>query len=296
MQRSSLSRWLGVTPAWVVIGIFGVLPMFIMLAISFMVQDPYGGVEWGYSHEAYVQFLFERDLDDSLIFNSIYLNIVLRSVGLAAITTILCLIVGLPVAYFIARQPEEKRNLYMLLITIPFWTNLLIRTYAWILILTRNGVVDARFQSLGFEPGTFDLLYTNTAIFIGLVYSYLPFMVLPLYASLEKMDFRLVEAASDLYASKWQAAKEVIIPLAKPGIVAGSLLVFIPSIGAFITPELLGGGKRMMLGSLIYFQFATARNWPFGAAVSILLMAFVMIALLVYARASKGQGLPAGGH
>jgi spermidine/putrescine transport system permease protein len=270
--------------------------MFIMLAISFMVQDPYGGVEWGFSTEAYVQFLFERDLDDSLILNTIYVNIVARSIGLAAMTTILCLIIGLPVAYFIARQPEDKRNLYMLLITIPFWTNLLIRTYAWILILTRNGVVDARLQWFGFEPGTFDLLYTNTAIFIGLVYSYLPFMVLPLYASLEKMDFRLIEAASDLYASKWQAARHVIIPLARPGIVAGSLLVFIPSIGAFIAPELLGGGKRMMLGSLIYFQFATARNWPFGAAVSILLMAFVMIALLVYARAAKGQGLPAGGH
>ncbi|WP_373506037.1 ABC transporter permease [Aestuariivirga sp.] len=296
MQRTVTSRWLGVAPAWFVIGIFGVLPMFIMLAISFMVQDPYGGVDWGYSHEAYIQFLFERDLDDSLILNPIYINIVMRSIGLAAMTTVLCLIVGLPVAYFIARQPEDKRNLFMLLITIPFWTNLLIRTYAWILILTRNGVVDARLQWFGFEPGTFDLLYTNTAIFIGLVYSYLPFMVLPLYASLEKMDFRLVEAASDLYASKWQAARHVILPLAKPGIVAGSLLVFIPSIGAFIAPELLGGGKRMMLGSLIYFQFATARNWPFGAAVSILLMAFVMIALLVYARASKGQGLPAGGH
>jgi spermidine/putrescine transport system permease protein len=296
MQRSATSNWFGVAPAWAVIGIFGLLPMFIMLAISFMVQDPYGGVEWGFSTEAYVQFLFERDLDDSLLLNTIYVNIVARSIGLAALTTLICLIVGLPVAYFIARQPEDKRNFYMLLITIPFWTNLLIRTYAWILILTRNGVVDARLQSFGFAPGTFDLLYTNTAIFIGLVYSYLPFMVLPLYASLEKMDFRLVEAASDLYASKWQAARHVIVPLAKPGIVAGALLVFIPSIGAFIAPELLGGGKRMMLGSLIYFQFATARNWPFGAAVSILLMAFVMIALLLYSRAAKGQGLPAGGH
>ncbi len=296
MLRSNTSNWIGVAPAWLVIGIFGLLPMFIMLAISFMVQDPYGGVEWGFSTEAYVQFLFERDLDDSLLLNTIYVNIVARSIALAAVTTIICLIIGLPVAYFIARQPEDKRNLYMLLITIPFWTNLLIRTYAWILILTRNGVVDARLQWFGFEPGTFDLLYTNAAIFIGLVYSYLPFMVLPLYASLEKMDFRLIEAASDLYASKWQAARHVIVPLAKPGIVAGSLLVFIPSIGAFIAPELLGGGKRMMLGSLIYFQFATARNWPFGAAVSILLMAFVMIALLVYARAAKGQGLPAGGH
>ena len=296
MLRSNTSNWIGVAPAWLVIGIFGLLPMFIMLAISFMVQDPYGGVEWGFSTEAYVQFLFERDLDDSLLLNTIYVNIVARSIALAAVTTIICLVIGLPVAYFIARQPEDKRNLYMLLITIPFWTNLLIRTYAWILILTRNGVVDARLQWFGFEPGTFDLLYTNAAIFIGLVYSYLPFMVLPLYASLEKMDFRLIEAASDLYASKWQAARHVIVPLAKPGIVAGSLLVFIPSIGAFIAPELLGGGKRMMLGSLIYFQFATARNWPFGAAVSILLMAFVMIALLVYARAAKGQGLPAGGH
>ncbi|NJM28763.1 MAG: ABC transporter permease [Rhizobiales bacterium] len=296
MQRTQISAWLGVAPAWFVIGIFGVLPMLIMLGISFMVADPYGGVEPAYSHEAYIQFLFERDLDDSLIFNPIYLNIVLRSVGLAAITTALCLIVGLPVAYFIARQPESRRDVLILLITIPFWTNLLIRTYAWILILTRNGVVDARLQSVGFEAGTFDLLYTNTAVLIGLVYSYLPFMVLPLYASLEKMDFRLAEAASDLYANRWRVAWEVILPLAKPGIVAGCLLVFVPSIGAFIAPDLLGGGKRMMLGSLIYFQFATARNWPFGAAVSILLMAFVMLALLVYARVNKGQGLPAGGH
>ncbi|MFN0193509.1 MAG: ABC transporter permease [Aestuariivirga sp.] len=296
MQRTQISAWLGVAPAWFVIGIFGVLPMLIMLGISFMVADPYGGVEPAYSHDAYIQFLFERDLDDSLIFNPIYLNIVLRSLGLAAITTVLCLIVGLPVAYFIARQPENRRDVLILLITIPFWTNLLIRTYAWILILTRNGVVDARLQSVGFEAGTFDLLYTNTAVLIGLVYSYLPFMVLPLYASLEKMDFRLVEAASDLYANRWRAAWEVILPLAKPGIVAGCLLVFVPSIGAFIAPDLLGGGKRMMLGSLIYFQFATARNWPFGAAVSILLMAFVMLALLVYARVNKGQGLPAGGH
>jgi hypothetical protein len=138
MLRSTTSNWFGVAPAWLVIGIFGLLPMFIMLAISFMVQDPYGGVEWGFSTEAYVQFLFERDLDDSLILNTIYVNIVARSIGLAALTTILCLIIGLPVAYFIARQPEDKRNLYMLLITIPFWTNLLIRTYAWILILTRT--------------------------------------------------------------------------------------------------------------------------------------------------------------
>lgn len=296
MQRTAKSNWLGVAPAWFVIGIFGVMPMLIMLGISFMEADPYGGVEPHLSKEAYVQFLFEYDLDDSLLFNPIYINIMLRSVGLAAMTTVLCLIIGFPVAYFIARQPEEKRNLFMLMVTIPFWTNLLIRTYAWILILTRNGVIDARLQSLGFEPGTFDLLYTNWAILLGLVYSYLPFMVLPLYASLEKMDFRLIEAASDLYASKWQAARQIIVPLAKPGIVAGSLLVFIPSIGAFIAPDLLGGGKRLMLGSLIHFQFATARNWPFGAAVSIILMLLVMVALLIYSRANKGQGLPAGGH
>ena len=240
--------------------------------------------------------LWERDLDGSLVFNPIYLNILGRSVMLAVATTLISLIVGFPVAYFIARQPPARRNIYILLITIPFWTNLLVRTFAWILILTRNGLIDTRLQGFGFPAGTFDLLYTNTAIFIGLVYSYLPFMVLPLYASLEKLDFRLVEAASDLYAGRWRIARYVIVPLALPGIVAGSLLVFVPSIGAFIAPDLLGGGKRLMLGSLIQFQFATARNWPFGAAVSIVLMAFVMLALMVYARVSKGQGLPAGGH
>ena len=179
---------------------------------------------------------------------------------------------------------------------LPFWTSFLIRVYAWIGILKKEGLLNQFLMWLGVISDPLTILNTNVAVYIGIVYSYLPFMVLPLYASLEKMDFRLIEAASDLYASKWQAARHVIIPLAKPGIVAGSLLVFIPSIGAFIAPELLGGGKRMMLGSLIYFQFATARNWPFGAAVSILLMALVMIALLVYARAAKGQGLPAGGH
>jgi spermidine/putrescine transport system permease protein len=294
-------RLAGLAPAWTVIGVLMVVPVLIMGVYSLLEADPYGGVEWRYSHEAYIQLFFERDLDDSLLWNPIYLNIILRSLGLAAITTIACLLIAFPIAYYITRQPEHRRNLWIYLITIPFWTNLLIRTYAWILILNRNGVVDGPLQLLGLPEGTFDLMYSNTAILVGLVYSYIPLMVLPIYASLEKLDFRLVEAASDLYAGKWRTLREIIIPLAMPGIVAGSILVFVPSLGAFIAPDLLGGGKRMMLGTLVSFQFGTARNWPFGAALAILLMAVVMIMLMIYARMQSGsgegrKGAPVHGH
>ncbi len=179
-------------------------------------------------------------------------------------------------------QPERRRNLLLFLVTVPFWTNLLVRVYAWILLLRNGGLVDAGLQGIGLTDTGLGLLYTDNAVIIGLLYTYLPFMVLPIYSSLEKMDWRLVEAAFDLGANRWKALRRVIVPLAMPGIVAGCILVFIPALGSYIIPELLGGGKALMIGNLIQLQFGTAHNWPFGAALSFALLAFVLLAMLIY--------------
>jgi spermidine/putrescine transport system permease protein len=196
------------------------------------------------------------------------------------------LLVGFPTAYFMATRPPTQRNLWVFLMTIPFWTNLLIRTYAIMLIIRDEGLINDSLRGLGLIDRPITILYTNFAILLGLLYSFLPFMVLPLYASLEKLDFRLVEAGFDLYASRGKVLRRIIIPLAKPGIIAGCLLVFIPGLGSYITPLLLGGGGSLMIGNLIALQFGTSRNWPFGSALAFILMAVVLIALMFYARSS----------
>src|SRR5262249_35441710 len=186
-----------------------------------------------------------------------YLEIFARSILLAAGTTIACLLFGFPTAYFMATRPPAQRNLWVFLITIPFWTNLLIRTYAIMLIIRDEGLINDLLKWLGLIDRPISILYTNFAILLGLLSSFLPFMVLPLYASLEKMDFRLVEAGFDLYATRGKVLRRIIIPLARPGIIAGCLLVFIPGLGAYITPVLLGGGGKLMIGNLIALQFGT---------------------------------------
>ncbi len=273
-----------------VIGIFGLFPLAITVIYSFLSPGTYGGVTWDFSTEAYVQFLFERDIfDETLAFSSTYLQIFGRSIGLALGATVGALLIGFPTAYFIATKPREQRNFWLFLITLPFWTNLLIRTYAILLLIRDEGMVNLALMQTGLIGAPLRLLYTDGAVFMGLIYAYLPFMVLPLYASLEKLDFRLVEAAYDLYATRWQVLRRVILPLAKPGIVAGCILVFIPGLGAYITPELLGGGKKLMIGNLIALQFGSSRNWPFGSAAALILMVVVMLALLLYVRqAGKG--------
>jgi len=286
-QSATGKRWLGLAPSYFVIGIFMVIPMVIMGVFSFMEPNPYGGVRPVASTAAYVKLFFELDLDNNLVFNPGYINIVFRSFQLSFVATVLCLIIGFPVAYYITLQPENRRNFYIYLITIPFWTNLLIRTFAWIIILGRGGVIETPLLAAGIIEESLRMMYTDGAIAIGLTYSYLPLMVLPIYASLEKLDFRLLEAASDLYATRLETMIRVVIPLCKPGIIAGCILVFIPCLGAFIAPNLLGGGKKLMLGSLVQFQFASARNWPFGAALSMLLLAAVVIVLIFYARSSS---------
>lgn len=289
-----IRRWLALSPAMVFITILMILPMCILLVFSFMEADPYGGVDPGFTTEAYVQILYERDFDDILLFNPVYLNIIGRSLLLAGLATLGCLILGLPVAYYISRQTPRIQSLLLYLITIPFWTNLLVRTYAWILILATDGVIEQPLNFLGIIDESLDMMYTNGAVAVGLIYSYLPLMVLPIYASLEKLDFRLVEAAHDLYADRFMVARKVILPLAAPGIIAGCILVFVPSLGAFIAPDLLGGGKKLMLGSLIQVQFASARNWPFGSAVAICLLVLVMVTLMYHAKVAGRRRAEAG--
>jgi spermidine/putrescine transport system permease protein len=287
-------RWLGLSPALLTIGLFMILPMCILLVFSFMEADPYGGVDPGFTFEGYVQIIFERDFDDILQFDATYLRIIGRSIILATLATLGCLVLGLPVAYFITRQNARTQSMLLFLITLPFWTNLLVRTYAWILILTADGVIEQPLKFLGIIDESLEMMYTNGAVGVGLVYTYIPLMVLPIYASLEKLDFRLIEAAHDLYADRIMVARKVIFPLAAPGIIAGCILVLVPSLGAFVAPDLLGGGRKLMMGSLIQTQFAAARNWPFGSALAISLLAIVMIALMYQARVASRRRAETG--
>jgi spermidine/putrescine transport system permease protein len=285
------TRILLIAPAMLLVGIFGILPLLIILIYSFLTAGAYGGVAWEFSTDAYVQFLFERDIFDEtqLTFTTSYLQIFGRSIAQAAVATVACLLIGFPTAYFMATRPPSQRNFWLFLITVPFWTNLLIRTFAIMLIIRDEGLVNDFLLWLGVIDRPIIILYTDTAIALGLLYSFLPFMVLPLYASLEKLDFRLVEAGFDLYATRGKVLRRIIIPLAKPGIVAGCVLVFVPAIGAYITPLLLGGGKELMIGNLIAIQFGGSRNWPFGSAAALILMTMVMVALLIYVRSTTAR-------
>ena len=280
--RRQLLRRLGLlTPSMLVLAVFLVAPLAIMLLVSFLQPGDYGGVKWGqYSAEAYINFFYERDLDDSLVFNTDYLGIFQRSLGLALMTTLGCLLIGFPTALYLALQSERKRNLLLFLVTVPFWTNLLVRVYAWILLLRNGGLVDSGLGLFGLGDGALGILYTDTAVMIGLLYTFLPFMVLPIYTSLEKLDWRLVEAAFDLGANRFQALKRIILPLALPGMLAGTTLVFIPALGNYIIPELLGGGKALMIGNLVQLQFGSAHNWPLGSALAFALFSLVLLALL----------------
>jgi spermidine/putrescine transport system permease protein len=294
-RRQLHRRLLLSAPAMLTLLVFMLLPLGIMFVVSILQSGDYGGVKWGeYSVEAYRNFFYERDLDDQLVFNTDYLEIFQRSFWLSILTTAGCLLIGFPTALYLALQTERKRNLLLFLVTVPFWTNLLVRAYAWMLLLRNGGLVDEGLQGLGITDSGLGLLYTNNAVTIGLLYTYLPFMVLPIYTSLEKMDWRLVEAAFDLGANRFHALKRIIVPLAMPGIVAGSILVFIPSLGNYIIPELLGGGKTLMIGNLIQLQFGSSHNWPLGAALSFALLSFVLLAMLVYSLRFKPGN--AGGH
>jgi spermidine/putrescine transport system permease protein len=289
-QRAMRARWLLSGPALVTIGVFGILPLIIIIIYSFLKAAPYGGVVWQPSVEAYVSFLFQQDIfSDELVFSPDFLQIYLRSFIFAVGTTLVCLLLGFPTAYFMATRPAKQRNWWVLLVTIPFWSNLLVRTLAIMFIIRDEGLLNNLLIGLGVIDKPITILYTDFAIVLGLFYSFLPFMVLPLYASLEKLDFRLVEAGYDLYASRPKVLWRIIIPLAKPGIIAGCLLVFIPALGAYVTPLILGGGRHLMIGDLIAQQFGSGRNWPLGAAQALILMSAVLVALFFYVRVTAGK-------
>jgi spermidine/putrescine transport system permease protein len=286
------NRWLLSAPALVVIALAAIGPLLIVLLYSFMVKGDYGDVKyWQFSSDGWFSVFFERDIfDDSVTLADAHLAILWRSVKLALMTTVLAIIFGFPTAYFIATRPEGQRDLWLLLITIPFWTNQLIRTFAIQEIIRNEGILNSILLKFGIVSAPVQIMFSDTAIMLGMLYVFLPLMVLPLYASMEKMDFRLVEAGYDLYASKLRVLWYIIIPLVKPGIIAGSILVFIPSLGAYVIPRVLGGGKNLMLGNLIDLQFGQGRNWPLGSALSITLMCIVMAALMVYVRNATRTG------
>jgi spermidine/putrescine transport system permease protein len=284
LERADLTkRWGLIAPAFTVIFFFMLVPMFLMAFISVLEPGNFGGVKWGaYTPEAYLKFLFEHDLDDSLIVNYDYLSIFSRSFTLSFFCTVFTLLLGFPSALYIAVQTPKRRNQLILLVSIPFWTNLLVRTYSLVLLFRNSGLIQSGLEVFGFR-GSLNLLYTDFAVQVGLVYSFLPFMVLPIYTSLEKLDWRLCEAAFDLGANRWRTLWRVIVPLSSPGIISGCILVFIPALGSYFIPELLGGSKSLMIGNLIQNQFGASRNWPFGAALAFTLLAFVLIAMTVYA-------------
>jgi spermidine/putrescine transport system permease protein len=290
-RRDTRGRWLLSAPAIIILLFASIGPLGIVLVYSFLTKGGYGGVEWKFSTDAWTSVFFTRDIfDDTLGFADAHLSIFWRSIRLSFISTALALVVGFPTAYFIATRSDKTRSLWLFLITIPFWTNLLIRTFAIMEVIRNEGIFNSVMMGLGIIDAPIQIMFTDTAVMLGLLYVYLPLMVLPLYASMERIDFRLVEAGYDLYANRWQVLRRVIFPLVKPGVIAGSILVFIPSLGAYVTPRVLGGGRNMMLGNLIDLQFGQGRNWPLGAALSITLMVIVMVALLFYVRNAGKSG------
>jgi spermidine/putrescine transport system permease protein len=265
-------RFLFLLPARLVVGVLFLTPLLVIGAYSLMTRGTYGGQTPPWTLESYLR------LADPL-----YLSILGNSFWLAGISTILCLILGFPLAWFIANSGPRK-NLYLNLVMLPFWTSFLVRTYAWMFLLRDTGLVNTALQATGILSDPLPLLYNDGAVILGLVYGYLPFMVLPIYATLERLDPHLLEAAADLGARPLIAIGRVVLPLSMPGIAAGAILVFIPCLGAYLTPDLLGGGKSIMIGNLIRNQFSTARDWPFGSAASLALMALIMVLLALGAR------------
>jgi spermidine/putrescine transport system permease protein len=261
------------SPAYVYLMLFFFVPLTLVLVYSFASRSSTGRTVL----ESWNLDSYER------LFSPLVAEITIRSFLLAIVSTVICLLVSYPFAYYIATRSARVRNVLLVLVMIPFWSNFLVRTYAWRVILGSDGFVSQISQFFGGEEVR--VLFTNTAVLIGLVYGFMPFMVLPLYAAIERLDWGLVEAARDLYASGWGAFRRITLPLSMPGVVAGSILVFIPALGAYVTPAILGGGRSTLLGDYIVSQFLTARNWPFGSALSMAVMAVMLVATIFYFRA-----------
>lgn len=280
-------------PTWVLLGVFFLVPLAVVFVVSFARGDASGGYTpvddlWHYLHSGEFLQNYARSLEPR------YLPIAWRSVWVAVLTTATCALIGYPVAYYIAVvAPRRLKTLLLLLVVVPFWTSFLIRTYAWMTILRDEGLLNAVLTSLHLTGRPVRLLYTDWAVMIGLVYGELPFMILPLYASLEKLDRSLLEAAADLGAGAWSTFRRVTLPLSAPGLVAGTVLVFVPSLGQFVVSDLLGGAKTALLGNLVQSQFAASGSVgdkPFGSAVAFELTAAVLLLLLGYALYARRRG------
>ena len=271
-------------PAVVWYAVFFLGPLWQMVLISFAQRGPYGGVEPGFYLDSYQELT-----------NPLYVNVFAVTLKMALIGTLACLVIGYPLAYFLATRAGRYKTVLLLLIIVPFWTSFLIRTYAWETILDSQGVLSNVLQAIGVIHQPLQVLYSPVAIFIGIVYNYLPLMVFPLYVALERMDKRLVEASKDLGAGRFATFRQVTLPLTLPGVMTGCLLVFIPLTGEYLIPTILGGSKNIFMGSLIANQFLEVRDWPFGAAlgvmVMVLLLVLVNIYLMVFRRVQSVPGL-----
>jgi spermidine/putrescine transport system permease protein len=279
--------------AYLVLLVLG--PMIIILIYSFLSRAKFGvGVNWTFNVNPYVDLFFSESLAGGRSFDPTYLEVIFNSLWYSLITSVACLALSIPVAVWMATRRPHIRTLLVFAVTIPFWTSLLIRTYAFIIILNDNGPINATLEWIHLISSPIGMLYTPFATVIGLVYTFLPFMILPIYAAAERFDFRLAEAAYDLGANRWIVLLRIVLPCIRPGLIAGFLLVFVPALGSYLAPELLGGGKTSMIANVIAAQFGASRNWPLGAALSVLLLVVTLLILVGFAvltrRASKTVG------
>lgn len=256
---------------WMII--FVIVPLIYVGFMSFMTRGTYGGINYKFTLENY-----------KTIFDPLYFKVILNSIGIAFSSSVICILIGYPFAYYLTKIPVKKRGIMILLIMIPFWTSSLVRTYSWVILFNASGIVNKFLMALGLIEQPLQLLYNNYAVIVGIVYILLPFAILPLYSSIEKLDKSLIEASNDLGAKPYETFVKVTLPLTSSGIFASVILTFIPSLGYYFTADILGGGKIMMIGNLIKNQFTTAKNWPFGAAISLVLIAITLLVLYLYSR------------
>jgi spermidine/putrescine transport system permease protein len=279
-------------PTTVFLGVFFLGPLLVMIVYSFLAPGLYGGVVWEFYHWNYGRILgwADGEWED---FDPVYVQIFLRSARLAFTNVLITLVICYPAALWVSRLSARWQTLVVFLITLPFFVSLVVRLFAWVLILRPSGFMNSALIGLGLISEPIDIIFTETAVLIGLAYVLLPFMFLPIYASVEKLDHSFLEASADLGAAPLKTFLRVTLPLTLPGIAAGSVLVFIPSLGNFIVPDLLGGAKVLMIGNLVEQQFLSARNWPFGAALSVMIMLVMFVMILVYVRRIGRTGVEA---
>ncbi|WP_051540153.1 ABC transporter permease [Clostridium ihumii] len=275
-KLKSILSTVGPVGLWLIT--FFVVPLILVFIFSFLSRGEYGNIQLPFTLDNYKRLM-----------TPMYFEILWKTVLIGILTTVGCLIIGYPFAYFIGRAKKKHRTLLLLLVILPFWTNSLVRTYAWIILLRTEGVINAILLKIGLISAPLEMLYTDAAVFIGMLYIMLPFMILPIYTSIEKLDMSYIEAANDLGASPYKTFREITLPLTKPGIIAGCMLVFIPTLGYFFISDLMGGSKTMLISNLIKNQFLTARDWPFGSSIAVVLIILMLIAIGIYFKATQNK-------